>query len=772
VSELALSVDSLREWSARVVRASGEPWWTLREEDYDPLLEREVESRFSIGNGLIGVRGSLETPTMSSRPRTYVAGLYDIVPDSPVNPVLVPAPDWLRFVLTIDGEELTIEEGKALAHRRTLDLRSGSLVAEWDHRLPAGHLVHLSTLRLASLDDRCLLMQVVRLECDSHAEFSLEALLAPVAEALVFEKMTGSVSLWRTAGSGRGLAIAMNAQLYLRNASSVSDESNKGLGPRWSWTNTSNEVATLIRTVGIARDDKTREASVGALTGAIAKAPTEIFASHAEKWSERWQASDVVIDGDEQSQQAVRFAIYHLISAANPDEEHASIGARGLTGDAYSGHVFWDTEIFLLPFYTLTWPDAARALLMYRYHTLPAARAKASRLGYQGALYAWESADSGEETTPDSAQLPTGEIIPILTGAQEHHISTAVAFAVWQYWQVTSDEKFLLEAGAEIVLETARFWASRAALAADGRYHIRRVIGPDEYHEGVDDNAYTNVMAQWNLEIGLAVASLVESGWPDRWAEVRDALELREPELALWRDVAERISTGFDTETGLFEQFGGFFELEPVNLGAYDERTAPIDVLLGRERTQRSQVIKQADVVMLLSLLWERFSPDIRAANFRYYEPRTAHGSSLSPAVHALVAARLGELELAQRYFLETASIDLGDTMGNAAGGIHMAALGGLWQSVVFGFAGLSLTADGLSFQPHLPKRWRSLSFAIRWHDSVVQVRILDQPPALRARLREGNPVTVTVAGEGHTMRRSEEHDWQLGLVKSKRDRP
>ena len=311
--------------------------------------------------------------------------------------------------------------------------------------------------------------------------------------------------------------------------------------------------------------------------------------------------------------------------------------------------MFWDTEIFLLPFYTFTWPEAARALLMYRFNTLPAARRKASRLGFRGALYAWESADTGDEVTPEHAHLPSGETVPILSGIMEHHISADIAFAVWQYWQATADAAFLRDAGAEIVLETARFWASRASREADGRYHIRGVIGPDEYHEAIDDNAYTNLMARWNLETGVAVARLLQAEWPDRWGELAIKLALSEDEVTGWETSARDMYTGLDDTTQLFEQFDGFFGLEHIDLAAYEPRQAPMDVLLGRDRTQRSQVSKQADVVMAMALLWPRFTPQQREVNFRYYESRCGHGSSLSPPIHALVAARLGDATLARR---------------------------------------------------------------------------------------------------------------------------
>ena len=343
-------------------------------------------------------------------------------------------------------------------------------------------------------------------------------------------------------------------------------------------------------------------------------------------------------------------------------------------------------------------------------------------------------------------------MIAIRCGTEEQHISADVAYAVWQYWQATADLPFLLDAGAEIILETARFWASRATLEADGRYHIRGVIGPDEYHEGIDDNAYTNGMAQWNIERGLEVADLLRTRWPERWAALRERLGIMPAELAAWRDVAARLVTGLDTTSDLIEQFTGFFALEPIDLAAYTPRTAPMDVLLGHERTQRSQVIKQADVVMLLALLWDRYPAAVRAANFRYYEPRCGHGSSLSPAIHALVAARLGDVELAARYFHQAAAIDLDDTMGNAAAGVHIATLGGLWQAAVFGFGGISPTATGLRCDPHLPAAWRALRFPIEWRGRRVRFALRQAPLTLTATLEQGRSLLIEVGGLRHEL--------------------
>jgi trehalose/maltose hydrolase-like predicted phosphorylase len=220
--------------------------------------------------------------------------------------------------------------------------------------------------------------------------------------------------------------------------------------------------------------------------------------------------------------------------------------------------VFWDTEIYLVPFYTAVWPEAARAMLMYRFHTLAAARAKAAHMGCKGALYAWESADTGEETTPERVVGPDGTAIDILTGKMEQHISADIAYAVWQYWRATGDDEFFLQAGVEILLETARFWASRAGAEADGGRHIRHVIGPDEYHEDVDDNAFTNVMARWNIARALEAVEVLRARWPDRAVALCDKLALTAEELADWRDAAARIVTGLDTKSGIYEQFAGY----------------------------------------------------------------------------------------------------------------------------------------------------------------------------------------------------------------------
>ena len=636
--------DVLESWLTH----TGDPAWLLTETGYDPIRETEIEARFAIGNGLLGVRASRAISrgatwvtyqhnlTWASWPRTYVAGLFDTPNVLPPVPGLVPAPDWTRLRIWLNDELLLLRSGELQKHRRTLDLRKGVLLSDWEQRQRTGHVVRMRALRLVSLADRALAGQLMRLTIEGDAAtVRLEASFESAGSALDLLRIERDAALWRTAESGKTLAIAARARLHLDGESLT--EENDDLKWTWTWEHEPGQAADFIRLAAFAKGDLDAEATRQRAAQAIARADTAgwpaVLTSHELAWSERWRLSDVEIDGDAMIQQALRFAIYHLNSAVNPEDERVSIGARALTGDAYLGHVFWDTEIFLLPFYIFTWPEAARALLMYRYHTLPGARAKAAKMGYQGALYAWESTDTGEETTPEKVVDSQSRLIPVLCGLREHHISADVAYAVWQYWQATLDDDFFLDAGAEILLETARFWASRATLENDARYHIRGVIGPDEYHETIDDNAYTNVMAAWTIERGLNAIAMLGERWPEHQQKLRQQLALEDAELAHWADVVKRIVRGYDPSTGMIEQFAGYFGLEDIDLSAYSGRIAPMDVVLGRERTQAAQVIKQADVVALLALLPDLYDRPTQQRNYAYYEARCGHGSTLSSCV-------------------------------------------------------------------------------------------------------------------------------------------
>lgn len=733
--------------------------WLLHDDGCDALRESDRETRFTVSNGFLATRASRainQSPQRIAPPSTYVAGLFDTRDTERPVPELIPAPDWLQVRVSTAGGQLVQHFGPGPSHPLTLDMRRGLLLTEC--RLVEGSHVslRLRLLRLASQDQRSLGLQLLHLETEKGAtEITLEASMDGFDSDLTSERLENEFGVWRTHISGKGLAMAAAVALRIDGQ----DIPPTSLTPfRWSWTwkMRPGQVVCFDRLVALARSDAPDqdpgERARNVLDGARTKGWRRVVQEHEAAWADRWSCSDVRVQGDVAAQKALRFAVYHLNSAANPDDPRVSIGARALTGADYRGHVFWDTEIFLLPFYILTWPEAARSLLMYRFHTLDGARTKAADRGWRGAFYAWESTDTGLETTPEQVVGPDRQIVDILTGVQEQHISADVAYAVWQYWQATGDEEFLFAAGAEILLETGRFWSSRAQLEADGLHHIRGVIGPDEYHETIDDNAFTNVMARWNIRRALEVAALLRDRWPDRWAALSRRLDLIEAELEHWVSVADAMATGLDSDTGLFEQFTGYFDLEDVDLSAYAGRSVPMDVVLGRERTQRSQVIKQADVVALLALLPEEFPGKTGAANFRYYEPRCGHGSSLSTAMHGLIAARLGDTGMALDYFHRTAAIDLADTKVAIGGGIHIAAQGGLWMMSVLGFAGLSLQIDGVALAPHLPASWASFGFSMEWRGRRLAISMSQADHRLDATLQAGEPMVLTLYGRAHKL--------------------
>ena len=362
-------------------------------------------------------------------------------------PELIPAADWLRLRIFLPGGPLAHHPGVAPTHRMTLDFKRGALLSEWSTLKAPEVSMRLRTLRFVSMSERAIGLQLIQLEIeDGEAEIKLEASFEGLDAGLASKQLDQDLGVWRTLHSGKSLAMATASSLQLDGQNLPGDALGE-LKRSWVWTSRPGQIVSFERTVAIVRSDsdafdpgpQAREK-----LGVASRIGWQgVAAAHEAAWASRWRCSGVEVEGDAEAQQALRFAIYHLNSAANPADESVSIGARALTGDDYHGHVFWDTEIFLLPFYTFTWPEAARALLMYRFHTLDGAREKAARMGWRGAFYAWESADTGAETAPAQVIGPDRQIIPILCGTQEQHISADVAYAVWQYWRATGDDGFL-----------------------------------------------------------------------------------------------------------------------------------------------------------------------------------------------------------------------------------------------------------------------------------------------------------------------------------------
>ena len=710
--------------------------WSVTETEFHPEKIHHHETIFTLGNGYLGTRGAFEEAYPGEVRSTFLHGVFDDVPV--VFTELVNAPDWLEMEIFLAGERFRLDEGELLSFRRHLDLKTASLKRELRWRSPAGRETRLEFERFASLADRHLGAVRLQVTPENYAgRIEVRAGLNGAADNLAYlhwewlgQGLKGQGAWLRLKTRVSGIELAAGLRLGF-----VNGERRRLV--RWDVRNHPTLVASVEAGQG---QTLTAEKYVTYHTGREAKDPFKrcqkalralgtqaweaAFAAHRQAWQAEWERCDVGIEGDDEAQQSVRFNIFQLLSAAPRQDERVSIGAKMLSGYGYRGHAFWDTEIFMLPFFTYLRPEIARDLLSYRWHNLPGARTKALGNGYRGAQFPWESAGTGEEVTPTWVPDPKDrtKLIRIWTGDIEIHISADIAYAIWQYWQSTGDEAFLLERGAEVILDTARFWASRAEWNAErGRFEISDIVGPDEYHDHVDNNIYTNALARWNMEKGLELAGWLKEKHPQAWRKLNRRLQLKEAEFGQWRTVIEKLYLAFDPKTKLIEQFEGYFQRRDVDLAAMEPRSESLQSIFGIEGINDTQVLKQPDVLMLMYILPDLYDEATVKANFTYYNARTDHtfGSSLGPSIQSIMANRVGDRS-AIDHFLRAARADLHDVRGNAGDGIHGASAGGLWQAVVFGFGGLKHTAEGWEAHPHLPKGWTRLTFNLVDHGKVL----------------------------------------------------
>lgn len=697
-----------------------------------PEQALQYETLFTVGNGYAGVRGMFEE--QESHPyfdSTRIHGLFNSI-EGDLSPDLAPAPHWLGLSLEFDGHRFTLDSGRVLGYERWLDPATATLTRRVLWESPAGDVVRLEFERFASSADQHVLalrvtVTVLKGAPDVRVRGGIETRVTLPSGFNHWKPWeTGSLApdnVWaysETTQSGYGLAMSAALVSDLNATPIVEANSPHPLVELSASLETGQQfrVAKLV-TVYTSRDsaDPLAEAQ-NALDRARRAGYDALYEAHLAHWSRRWEESDVVLEGDEFLELALRFSMYHVLIAAPQHDDDVSIGAKTLSGAGYRGHVFWDTELFMVPPLTLTQPQLSRNLLMYRYHRLAGARAKARENGYEGAMFPWESADTGSEVTPKwSNPDAEGKRIRIWTGELEQHVTSDIAYAIMQYWRWTGDEAFMRDYGAEIVLDGARFWASRVEWNDKaGRYEINHVIGPDEYHEDVNNNVFTNRMARWHLETAQQVWAWLRDRHPAKAQELAASLSLDDKAFDHWQTVIDRLYIPFDEERQVYIQFDNFFDLTPVDVLAFEPRVASLQSVFGHEPTQKLRIIKQADVVMLIALLGEQLGDKAALRrNWDMYYPMCDHGSSLSPGAHAWVAARLGLVDLARDLFEHAASIDLRDNKGNARDGIHGAACGGLWQAMAFGFAGLHLTENGPALDPHLPPGWKRLRFSIRY---------------------------------------------------------
>jgi trehalose/maltose hydrolase-like predicted phosphorylase len=691
-----------------------DPAWTVTVRGIDPASERMAESLLTLADGRIGTAGSPLAWHASARPEVLVGGAYD---GDSASSRLLAGPIWDRLSSRVEpGDELT----------RTLDMRSGVLAEAM-----AGTDGPLSSVRFSSLARPGT--AVLRALGPAGALAGRALLISP--DGLGSQEERAALSAPRGAGRLGKSTRLMTVHSEVSEVSTAAWQSGRRAGPGWG---------VLDRIASFAADDlgwSTADRARALLERAEAKGFDGLLAEHRTAWASRWADADVVVDGDEELQRAIRFSLFHLMASV-PSEGEAAVGARGLTGPAYSGHVFWDSDVFVLPFLAATHAASARAMLEYRIRRLPAAIAIARAFQRAGARFPWESAWTGSDVTPSSARDPSGRLVPIRTGLREEHIVADVVWAATVYADWTGDQNFLANEGLALMVETARYWASRVRFDGYGRAHIYGVIGPDEYHEPVDDNAFTNVMARWNLRQAVKATEGGAGG-------------VGEFERLRWIEIADALVDGYDRKTGRYEQFSGFYKLDPLIVSELGmARPFAADAVLGRERVRAAQVVKQADVLMLHHLLPGEVARGSLLPNLSFYEPRTSHGSSLSPGVHASLFARAGQPHEAVEALRMAANIDLDDLTGSTSGGLHMATMGSVWQALAFGFAGIRPDGEALGIDPRLPANWNALEVRVRFRGNPVRVKMEGES----IEVTSPTPLDVRLGSPGRRLRARPPH--------------
>ncbi|KUJ89822.1 MAG: Kojibiose phosphorylase [Thermoanaerobacter thermocopriae] len=756
--------------------------WLIFQNEYNTEVNPRYETLFTLTNGYMGVRGTFEEGSEGERSGNFIAGIFD-KSDAQVREI-VNAQNWLRIKLYVEGEELSLDKCQLIEFKRILDMKKGILFRSMLIKDSKDRITRIEGYRFISRSDR-------------HRS-AIKLFVTPVNYSGVvgIESIIDGTVL-NSADSPKHrvkhLKVADNSSLnksgvYLETAT-IDDDIRIATGSAVRLYHyedkEKNNIAKFKRFLPLGEmsieyfefdgtENKTvvidkfiitytsRDVKKGLLKSTVEK---ELFAfaqegidkelqRHIEVYEELWSVADINIEGDEEADKALRFNIFHLMSSVNENDPMVSIAAKALHGEGYKGHVFWDTEIFMLPFFIYVHPKAAKTLLMYRYNMLDAARKNAALNGYKGAQYPWESADTGEEETPKWGFDYMGNPVRIWTGDLEHHITADIAFAVWEYFRATEDIEFMLNYGAEVIFETARFWVSRCEYVKElDRYEINNVIGPDEFHEHVDNNAYTNYLAKWNIKKGLELINMLKEKYPEHYHAISNKICLTNEEMEKWKEVEEKIYIPYDKDKKLIEQFEGYFDKKDYVIDKFDENNMPIwpegvDIT----KLGDTQLIKQADVVMLMLLLGEEFDEETKRINYEYYEKRTMHKSSLGPSMYAIMGLKVGDHKNAYQSFMRSANVDLVDNQGNTKEGLHAASAGGTWQVAVFGFGGMEIDKEGaLNINSWLPEKWDKLSYKVFWKGNLIEVIVTKQEVTVKKLKGKGN-IKVKVKGKELTI--------------------
>ena len=740
--------------------------WRVTEDHFMETQYKLNETIFSLGNGYLGVRGGFEEGFSGSQMNgTYINGFYEEYPfDYPdfifANPIndqfMVNVADAKIIRISIDGEPFFLTTGVIEKYTRTLNMQTGCMERSIKWTTPKGKSIELLFQRLVSFENphvyliRCNILSTQDADIQLYSGvFAGGPVLADQDNTLFSrEKLNQRMLLtWKLASgvdleiqqkckiSGLSVACVVNHVVEGLSNTPDADTSDDSVGLTWNCKVKAGEQITITKYISYATSRDEVDQSI--LQNA------RQFSSHARQtgWKEisqaqhtyldhYWQKADVEIEGDPALQQGVRFNTFHLLQSVGRDGK-TNIAAKGLTGEGYSGHTFWDSEGFAVPFFLYHSPEIARALLEYRYFTLDGAKTRAKQMSHtRGALYPWRTIN-GDEC---SSYYPAG--------TAQYHINADIAMAIRKYYMATGDKYFIVDMGAEILFETARIWAEVGwfAPSKEGKYSIPCVTGPDEYTVLVDNNAYTNYMAREHLNFAIHVFHMLEKEFSDQFNKLKLRISLENDEIVLWQRIADNMFLPYDPELKIIPQDDGFLAKPdwPFERTSIDEY--PLQLHHHMLIIYRHRVCKQADTVLVEFVLSDHFSADQKKRDFDFYEPITVHDSSLSACIFSIMANEVGYPKKAYDYFIQTARLDLDNCQGNSELGIHMANMAGTWMCIINGFAGLRTTGGKLIFRPTIPEQWSGLKFKLNWQKSILEIHVTDSTTTYK--MLEGNSLT------------------------------
>ena len=728
--------------------------WIVSEIKFEEKYIGKTEAIFALGNGYIGLRSANEERYLNEKRDLFISGTFNKANKNEVTE-LPNVADVTEIEILINGKHLMLNASNNKEYVKYLNLKTGELNRTFVYLDEEGNEYSLKFNRFVAQDRLHVIVNRVEITPLSKTanirfisgingqvtntgsqhfnegekrvyEYKYIQMLQETSESCITFIQNSAHNIYINGGK-----IEEKPELSIdRRKVTISNNYDLTQGQTLVIEKFSNIYTTRDITSENLTIEQIRDASLDEIKEISNMSYEILFNSNKEVWSSYWNDQNIVIEGNDYDQLAIRFAQYHLKVMTPSHDNRCGIAAKGLSGEGYKGHSFWDTEIFILPFYTYSKPEIARKLLEYRYLSIGGARKKAKDNGYEGAMYPWESAwlEDGEVTPVWGAvDIVTGKSTKIWSGFIEQHITSDITFAIWQYYMVTNDEDFMEKYGYEIMFDTAIFWASRLEWdEIKQRYHINEVIGPDEYKEHVDNDAFTNWLAYWTIETAINYYNKLKESNSEVIRKLESKLSLQNV-MENWTSKLPKIYLPEPRDLdNVIPQNDTFLSLEDIDLTKYknQEHIGSMFKDYNLDQVNKIQVVKQADVVMLLYLLEHKFSKEVKKANYDYYEKRTLHDSSLSLSTHSILASDIDEKDLAYKLFQEATKIDLGENMKTSDHGIHAASLGGLWQIVVNGFGGVRMVGGNLRINPKLPENWSRFTFSFMWRGNKLDIEL------------------------------------------------